>query len=80
METKPLTAATITFADATGQKYCQTVFGQDVAKLVKTMMNYAAYLSIEYFHVYGSMIESLEKYWERTETEGDGDESQYTFH
>jgi len=75
-----VSAVTVQFADLNGQVYNQTLFGADVTKLVKTIVKYTFILSVEHFQVYGSMVESIDRYWDRTANEGEDETYGYTFH
>jgi hypothetical protein len=64
--TTDLFAATIVFQDPLGNSHEQVVFGDDITKLVRSMTNYAMYLSLASFAVRGSMVENMDQYWEGT--------------
>lgn len=64
-----LRAGTIFFLDPAGERHEKTIFGEDLTKIVKSLVNYATILQLNGFMVSGSMVEELDKYWENT-TEG----------
>ena len=57
-------AGTIFFIDPAGESHEKTIFGDDLTKIVKSLINYATILQLNGFMVSGSMVEELDKYWE----------------
>lgn len=80
MELPKVHVVTIRFSTPVGDVFEQTIFDSDLGKLVKTITKYALTLSLENYDVHGSMVESVDKYWERTADVGEETPNGYTIH
>ena len=66
IEVEKIRAGTIFFTNPLGESIEHTIFGTELDKLVKSLVNFATFLQLNGYTVSGSMVEEIDKYWEST--------------